>query len=95
MTAVLRYLGDPNRAFWLTRSVARAVGVNLSEAMYRGDLCAADYAAMVTRCRMCARAGACEQWLAENGAGAAEVPGHCANAGVLNALIRQPKPARA
>lgn len=90
MTAVLRHLGDPNRAFWLTRSVARTVGVNLSEAMYRGDLLPAEYAAMVTRCRMCPHAETCELWLAQNGAGAAEVPDHCANAGILNGLIVAP-----
>lgn len=91
MTAVLRHLGDPNRAFWLTRSVARAVGVSLSEAMHRGELVPAEYAAMVTRCRMCPHAEACEMWLAQNGAGADEVPGHCGNAAILNGLI----PARA
>lgn len=89
MTAVLRHLGDPNRAFWLTRSVARTVGLNLSEAMCRGDLAPDEYAAMVTRCRMCAHAETCEQWLAQNGAGADRVPDHCANARTLNGLITE------
>ena len=86
MTAMLRYLGDPNRAFWLTRSVARAIGVNLSQAMQEGALSAQGYGDMVTRCRMCPHAKACELWLAENGAGAERVPAHCANAEVLNEL---------
>ncbi len=86
MTAILARLGDPNRAFWLTRSVARAIGVNLSDAMQLGELSAADYSAMVTRCRMCAHADTCEAWLAANGAGAERAPGHCANADLLNAL---------
>jgi len=86
MTATLARLGDPNRAFWLTRSVARAIGVNLSDAMQQGDLSAADYSAMVTRCRMCPHADSCEVWLAVNGAGAEHAPEHCANADLLNAL---------
>lgn len=86
MTAILARLGDPNRAFWLTRSVARAIGVNLSEAMQQGDLSAADYSAMVTRCRMCLHADSCEAWLAVNGGGAERAPEYCANADLLNAL---------
>lgn len=86
MTATLAYLGDPNRAFWLTRSVARAIGVNLSDALQQGDLSAADYAAMVTRCRMCPHAETCEAWLAVHGAGAEYAPDHCTNAEALNGL---------
>ncbi|MCZ7676820.1 MAG: DUF6455 family protein [Roseovarius sp.] len=86
MTAILARLGDPNRAFWLTRSVARAIGVNLTDAMQQGEISAADYTAMVTRCRKCLHAEACEAWLAVNGAGAERAPAHCANADLLNAL---------
>jgi len=86
MTAIVLHLGDPNLAFWLTRSVARAVGVNLSEAMHEGALSAADYTAMVTRCRMCAHVDTCQAWLAIHGAAAERVPDHCANADLLNGL---------
>lgn len=86
MNAPLRYLGDPNRAFWLTRSVARAIGVSLSDAMREGALMPQDYSDMVTRCRMCPHADSCELWLAANGAGAARAPDHCANAEILNGL---------
>ena len=37
---ILFSLGDPARHFWLTRSVARIMGVNLSEAMSEGRLSA-------------------------------------------------------
>lgn len=95
MTAVLRHLGDPNRAFWLTRSVARAVGVSLSEAIAEGALLPAEYSEMVTRCRKCPHGATCELWLAKHGAGAAEVPDYCANAQRLNGLIPARRPARA
>lgn len=86
MSATLRYLGDPDRAFWLTRSVARAIGVNLSEAMHEGALSARDYAEMVTRCRKCPHAERCTEWLGVHGAGAERAPEGCANADLLNHL---------
>ena len=86
-------LGEPNRAFWLTRSVARTVGVNLSEAMNEGRLSADEYAGLVTRCRMCPHPETCEVWLAANGAGAPLVPDHCANAEPLNRMAEPGKPA--
>ena len=87
MTAQVSRLGDPNLHFWLTRSVARTVRVNLSDALTAGKITPTDYADMVTRCRRCPNVATCEAWLAENGAGAREVPAHCANADILNALI--------
>ncbi len=44
MSAEVRFLGDPARHFWLTRSVARTMGISLSEAMAVGHLSAPDYA---------------------------------------------------
>ncbi len=89
MTAQLSHLGDPNLHFWLTRSVARAVRVNLSDALASGQLTPTGYADMVTKCRRCPHAEACAAWLAENAAGALEVPAHCANAAILNDLIAE------
>ena len=86
MTAELARLGDPDLAFWLTRSVARAMGVNLSEAMDLGALSPPGYAEMVNRCRKCPHAATCTAWLAVHGAGAERAPEHCANARALNAL---------
>ena len=84
MNIAVANLGDPNRAFWLTRSVARTVGLNLSDAIDEGKLSVEDYAEMVTRCRMCPHPETCEVWLAANGKGALLVPDHCANATSLN-----------
>ena len=84
MNIALANLGDPDRAFWLTRSVARTVGVNLSGAIKEGSLSVEEYAGMVTRCRMCPHPETCEAWLAMNGSGAPLVPDHCANAESLN-----------
>lgn len=86
MTAEVMRLGDPDLAFWMTRSVARAIGINLLHSMEAGALSAADYAALVTRCRKCPHAEVCTAWLAINGAGADRAPDHCANADALNAL---------
>lgn len=57
-------LGSAELHFWLNRSVARAVDVNLSEAMAEGTLTEQGYAAMVTRCRQCQQVEACQAWLA-------------------------------
>ncbi len=92
MTAQIAYLGDPTLHFWLTRSVARAVDVSLSEAMAQGLLSARAYADMVTNCRQCPNVSRCEAWLAENGAGAPQVPEHCANCSILNALAERLAP---
>lgn len=74
MSCEIRYLGDPSRHFWMTRSVARALGLNLSDAMDRGLLGVQDYADMVTKCRQCPHIRACEAWLAQTAAGGAESP---------------------
>lgn len=83
---VIFSLGDPARHFWLTRSVARSMGVSLSEAMSTGRLSAQGYAQMVTDCRKCLFVTQCEHWLAQSGGGASEAPEVCANADLLNDL---------
>lgn len=93
MTATLVRLGDPTRHFWLTRSVARAMGLNLSEAMAAGSLTPVEYAGMVTNCRKCQNVERCMAWLAANGASAEAAPDHCANAELLNKLGRELMPA--
>ena len=86
MSAEIRYLGDPAKHFWLTRSVARTMGVNLSEAMAMGQLSATGYAEMVNICRKCPSARLCEEWLGCSRTGPAAAPAHCANAAVLQRL---------
>ena len=80
-------LGAPERHFWLTRSMARTIGVSLSEAMAEERLSPQGYAELVTRCRQCPHVEACQQWLGSADAVNAEhVPGHCLNATILNRL---------
>ena len=79
-------LGDIERHFWLNRSVARVMGVNLSEAMAEGRLSEAEYSALITRCRAGGCAVMCEAWLATQTGEVTEAPSHCANACALNNL---------
>ncbi len=79
-------LGDPARHFWMTRSVARKIGVSLSEAMVEGKLSQKDYADLVTRCRQCPSVTECEQWLAQPDQFADCVPDHCQHAALFESL---------
>ena len=83
----MQKLGDIDVHFWLTRSVARTVGVNLSEAMAARRLSPEDYSAMVTRCREADCATRCAEWLGEQENGRApRPPAFCAHADQLRAL---------
>ncbi len=79
-------LGEIEKHFWLTRSVARCMGVSLTEAMAEGRLTPHDYAQMVTRCRGSGCDQHCQIWLAAQQARAGAAPEFCANAELLNAL---------
>ena len=78
--------GDAARNYWLTQGMARTLGVNLAGAIAGGWLTREDLGIMVVRCRMCGRAEQCTRWLAQNGAGASELPDYCANKSELEAL---------
>ena len=73
-------LGDVEKHFWLNRSVARCMGVSLTEAMAEGMLSESDYAEMVTRCRAADCSERCQIWLATQQTIAASPPEFCANA---------------
>lgn len=79
--------GDFDRHFWLTRSVARMIGVNLSQAMSAGRMTADDYCALITQCQKCGNSETCESWLASQTGQSDRAPDHCANAPMLNRLI--------
>lgn len=79
-------LGDPALHFFITRSVARAMGLNLGDALRTGQLEADTYARMVTRCRGCGLVGACQNWLASSSVQHSTPPEHCPNAGEFRAL---------
>ena len=79
-------LGDPAMHFWLTRSAARAMGINLSEAMAAGKLTARDYSAMVTNCRQCTFVEGCQRWLATVAVQRNETYEDCRNKALLEQL---------
>ncbi|WP_420569402.1 DUF6455 family protein [Thalassovita sp.] len=79
-------LGDPARHFWLTRSVARSMGLNFSDALREGRISPQGYSELVTQCRKCACVAQCEKWLAQAGISATQAPSHCPIAPVLNEL---------
>lgn len=79
-------MGKIERHFWLTRSVARVMGLNLSDCMAQGTLTEAEYARLITRCRAGGCSTMCEAWLATQTDRAGAAPAHCANADVLNRL---------
>lgn len=72
--------------FWLTRGMARRLGVNLTEAMHQGLLTRADFAQMVARCRTCSDSQGCLEFLAEHPESVSEPPEGCTNAQVLDEL---------
>ncbi len=79
-------LSDPARAFWMTRSVARAMRVNLSEAIARGQLSTDGYAQLITTCRRCSNVKECELWLATRAVQTGEAPRNCPNRNSLESL---------
>ena len=84
---MVRTFGSYDAHFWLTRSVARVIGVNLTDAMAEGHLTPDAYARMVTACRGAPCKGRCAEWLAEQPGGVADAPPpFCVNAGALSAL---------
>ncbi|MEQ9261475.1 MAG: DUF6455 family protein [Roseovarius sp.] len=81
-------LNDPTQAFFLTRSIARALSVNLSEVMHHGAFTPGDYAKLINQCRACGRSEQCMAWLAGNGAGAERAPEFCPNGPTLEELAK-------
>ncbi len=86
MSHKLLHLGDPVTHFWITRAVAKAMGVNLSDAMADGQLSAETYARMVTTCRKCALVDECQHWLATEAVPQGAAFEGCPNRGVLERL---------
>ena len=83
--------GDMSHHFWMTRGVARSMGLNLTESMKTGGLSAEGYEAMVNRCRCCALVEQCVQWLASQQHQASSPPPGCAiSEPLLNLAGRRP-----
>jgi len=66
-------LGEANAHFWLIQRMAKTSGLDLAQAMADGLLAQEEWARMVTRCRGCAWAAGCHEWLDVTDQ-AAEVP---------------------
>ncbi len=85
-------IDDTDRHFWLTRSVARVAGVNLSRAIGNGSLDPSDYAEMVAECQTRGCQSACEAWLARQTDWPATPPPFCAHARILRQLRQIQRP---
>lgn len=75
-----RALSKAEFGFWLMRSAARKLGVDLREAMNMGDFSAQKYAAMVVNCCKCPMVAECQGWLDQPQASAERALAGCANA---------------
>jgi hypothetical protein len=78
--------GNVDLHFWVTRGMARRLGINLSDAMREGVLTREDFADMVTRCRACPGTQGCMAFLSEQGGRSNAAPDWCCNARLLNEL---------
>ncbi|WP_275806792.1 DUF6455 family protein [Pseudothioclava nitratireducens] len=78
--------GNIDLHFWLTRGLARRLGVNITESIHHGFLTQADFADLITRCRGCSRAQGCMAFLSENDGPLASAPDWCPNAPILGEL---------
>lgn len=78
--------GNVDLHFWITRGMARRMGVNLTEAMHDGFLTQADFAEMITRCRNCNGAQGCMAYLSEHPDRVDAAPDWCQNGQILREL---------
>ncbi|MEO8244372.1 MAG: DUF6455 family protein [bacterium] len=76
---------DKAMAFGLTRGMARALGVNLIEAVTEGWYRRDELNALVERCARCGQGVRCRPWLAEHQR-TALLPDYCRNKTELEAL---------
>ncbi|MBP9184842.1 MAG: hypothetical protein KBF78_17035 [Fuscovulum sp.] len=73
------------RAWWLTRGMARIIGVNLSQAVVDGWLSRDELAGIVARCEGCRLQTSCDRWLALSGR-ERSMPDFCPNKPVIESL---------
>lgn len=78
--------GNTDLHFWITRGMARRMGVNLTEAVHDGFLTQAEFADMITRCRECAGVDGCMSYLSDNDRATGSAPDWCCNRSILNNL---------
>lgn len=66
--------------------MAKALGVNLEEAVSVKRIANFQRHNIANRCSDCTEKSACDTWLATNGAGVAEAPDYCPNKALLEEL---------
>ncbi len=79
-------LGNPSEHLTLTRTVARAMGIDLTVAVGAAALEPSEFANMITQCRGCACVAECQTWLAAQDRFTSKAPANCPNAPILERL---------
>jgi hypothetical protein len=82
--------GNIDLHFWITRGMARRMGVDLTEAIHQGALSQADFAQMIARCRSCSGAEGCMAYLSQLTEQRGSAPDWCKNGTILRELSDQP-----
>lgn len=88
----MKPLGAEREHYWRVQRMARAAGADPAAAWAQGALDAADWTALVARCRSCPWPEGCARWLARFEG--AELPPHkgppaaCINRDTLTALAQ-------
>ncbi|WP_095588476.1 DUF6455 family protein [Actibacterium ureilyticum] len=80
--------GDLDRHFWLSRGMARTLGIRFSDVMRDGRLSTHEFTDLVNTCRGCAMSDRCVGWMARAEAVGEPAPGFCEIRGILNRLGR-------
>lgn len=78
--------GRLSRHFWLTRGMARTVGVNLNAAVKDGRLPRSEFAVAIATCCACGRSHRCIGWMAQQTSVPESAPDFCALKPVLDSL---------
>jgi len=83
-------LGDIHKHLHLVRRMGQATGVDLVAAHHDGVIDRSDWSEMVTNCRGCACAEACDRWLDQQAlkGGTARPPEYCENSATFHRLGR-------
>ncbi len=55
--------GAMDAAFWQAQAMARAIGVNLTDALAEGLIDRNRYSDLVARCTLCPHMGECGKWM--------------------------------
>ncbi|WP_407495377.1 DUF6455 family protein [Pseudooceanicola sp. MF1-13] len=82
--------GDIYTHLQLVRRMGQATGVDLVAAQHDGAITQGDWADMVTNCRGCGAAQACDRWLSYQAltGGVAQPPEYCENSATFHRLAR-------